>query len=372
MDFSQLAFEFQWEQCFSLIDKWKTTMIEHIKTIHQEKSSQIQFYKDQAEKNSYLEKTNFILNLNECFQHPYILSYEINTFKNKLNQLKQNIIHRPLPLNIQIESCSLENSILIHPLFDKNLFKQKKILADYQIHTKSIRLIATSNNQIILINNQSKIFLYDKLIGFIEQINILDYTNEYLNDICWSDIYKNFLFLFDHSLWSLENIFLKKLAYISNKKNFLKNLTSFHNYLFLIYNQGEFIDRWNIQPEWKLNKRWIKSHENDIFISIYSNNDYLLFYTNKSIQLCSEDLIIQYTIDLSNQQHIYSHFIYLNSYQIWLIIDKQKNLLNYFHINNRIIQTFEEIFVYAISSMEDDLALIIKDDDDYHLQIISI
>jgi len=371
MDFSQLAFEFQWEQCFSLIDKWKTTMIDHIINIHQEKSSQIQYYKDQAEKNSILEKTNFILNINEYFQHPCILSYEINTFKNKLNQLKQNIIHRPLPLDIQIESYSLENSIRIRPIFDKQLFKKKKILADYKIYMESIRLIATSNNQIILVNNKSQIYLYDKLIGFINDIDMRDYTNEYLNDICWSDIYKNFLFLCDYSLWTLENRILKKLAHISNKKHILNNLTSFHNYIFLIYNQGEFIDRWKIRPEWKLDKRWIKYKKNDIFISIYSNNDYLIFYTNKSIQLSTEDLIIQYEINLSNQDHIYSHFIYLSSYQIWLIIDKKTDILNYFHINNRIIQPLDQIFVHAISSMGDDLAFI-KKNDNYHLQIISI
>jgi hypothetical protein len=366
MDFSQLAFEFQWERCFSLLDKWQTTMIDHIRDIHQDKTSQIQMYKDQAEKNSLREKNKFILNMNEYFQHPCILSYEINTFKNKLNQLKQNIIHRPLPLNIQIETYSLENSIIIHPIFHKQLFKQKKIRAEFQIQLESIRLIATSNNQIVLITNQSKIYLYDKLIGFIDEINMRDYTNEYLNDICWSRMYKNFLFLCDHSLWSLENRILKKLAHISNKKNFLNNLTSFHNSIFLIYNQGEFIDRWRIQPEWKLDKRWIKYHKNDTLISIYSNNDYLLFYTNKYIQLCTEDLI-----DLSNQEHIYSNFIYLSSYKIWLIIDKKTDTLNYFHINNRIIQSLDQIFAQGISSMGDDIAFITKDEN-YHLQIISI
>src|SRR5271163_620421 len=104
MDFSHLAFEFQWEQCFSLLDKWQSTMIDHIRDIHQEKTSQIQIYKDLAEKNFFREKNKFILNMNEYFQHDCILSYEINPFKKKLNQLKENIIHRPLPLNIQIES----------------------------------------------------------------------------------------------------------------------------------------------------------------------------------------------------------------------------------------------------------------------------
>lgn len=367
MDFSQLAFEFQWEQCFSLIDKWKTTMIEHINTIHEEKFSQIQFYKDQAEKDFTLDKRNFILNMNECFQHPCILSDEINTFKNKLNQLKQNIIHRPLPLNIQIEPYSLENSIIIHPILEKNLFKNRKILAEYQI--QSIRLIATSNNQIVLINNQSKIFFYDKFLGLINEINIENYTNEYLNDICWSDMYQTFLFLFDHSLWSTENCLLKKLAHIRNKNKFLNYLTSFKNYIYLIYNQGEFIDRWRIEPEWKLDKRWMKSIKNQSLVAVYSNNNYLLFYTNKSIQLCTEDLIIQYTIDLSQQEHLYSNFIYLSTYQIWLFVDKYTDLLKYFHINNRIIQSIDQISIQAISLMEDnDIALITND----HLQIISI
>jgi hypothetical protein len=371
MDFSHLAFEFQWEQCFSLIDKWKTTMIEHIRNIHQEKSTQIQMYKDQAEKNTFLEKTNFTLNMNEHFQHPYILSYEIDSFKNKLNQLKQNIIHRPLPLNIEIESSPLNNSISIHPLFDKHLFNQRKILAEYQVDTQSIRFIATSNNQIILVNNQFKIFLYDKLNGFIKKIDMMDYTDECLNDICWSKMSKNFLFLCDHSLWSLENLRLKKLAHISNKKNFLNNLTSFQNYLFLIYNQGEFIERWIMQREWKLERRWIRENNNqEILVSIHSNNDYLLFYTKKSIQLCSFNLIIQYSIDLSNSEHFYSHFIYLSQYQIWLTIDKQTQILNYFHVNNQKIQTLDQIFLQAISSMGDDLAFITKDD--YHLQIVSI
>jgi hypothetical protein len=371
MDFSHLAFDFQWEQCFSLIDKWKTTMIDHISHIHQEKISQIQMYKDQAEKISFGEKKNFILNMNEYFQHPCILSYEIDTFKNKLNQLKQNIIHRPLPLNIQIESYSLENSILISPLFTSDFFKQKqKLLAEYQIQTESIRFIATSTNEIILVNNQSKIFLYDKLIGFIDQINLEDYTNEYLNDICWSKIYKNFLFLCEHSLWSLENLFLKKLAQMTKKKNILNYLTSFHNSIFLIYNQGEFIDRWRIRPEWKLDKRWMKYQTNQTLRGVYSNNDYLLFYTKKSIQLCTEDLIIHYEIDLTHQEHLYSHFIYLSSYKIWLIIDQQTNLLNYFDLNHRIIQPIDQIFVQAISLMGENLAFITKDD--YHLQIISI
>jgi len=370
MDFSHLAFEFQWEQCFSLIDKWKTTMIDHITHIHQEKSSEIQMYKDQAEKTYLLEKNHFILNMNEYFQHPCILSNEINTFKTKLNQLKQNIIHRPLPLNIEIQSPSLNNSISIHPVFENRLFTQRKILIEYSINIPSIRLMATSNNQIIILNNQSKIYLYDKLIGFIDEINLLDYTNEYINDICWSSIYKNFLFLTDHSLWSLENLFLKKLAHISNKKHFLNNLTSFHNFLFLIYNQGEFIDRWIIQPEWKLEKRWIKQYNNDILISISSNDDYILFYTHKSIQLCSDDLIIQYSIDLTHQEHVYSHFIFLSSYKIWLTVDKHTQILNYFHLNNRTIQTLDKIFIRAISLMGDEFALITEDG--CHLQIVSI
>jgi len=371
MDFSHLAFEFQWEQCFSLLDKWQTTMIDHIRDIHQDKTSQIQMYKDQAEKNSLREKNKFILNMNEYFQHDCILSYEINPFKKKLNQLKENIIHRPLPLNIQIESYSLENLISIHPLFTKEFFEQKPILNEYKIPTESIRLIATSNNQIILINNQSKMFLYDQLIGFIDQIEIFDYTNEHLNDICWSKIYKNFLLLFDHSLWSLENLFLKKLAHISNKKHRLNYLTSSTNSLFLIYNQGEFIDRWKIQPEWKLDKRWIRYEKTDRLRSISSNNDYLLFYTNKSIQLYSEDLILQYNIDLSQQEHFFSYFVYLSNYEIWLMIDQQTNLVHYFHINHRKIQAIDQIFVQAMSLMDDDdLALITKDNS--RLQIISI
>ncbi|CAF1272680.1 unnamed protein product [Rotaria sordida] len=371
MDFSHLAFEFQWEQCFSLIDKWKTTMIDHIINIHQEKSSEIQIYKEQAEKNFFHEKKNFILNMNEYFQHTCIRSYEINLFKNKLNQLKKNIIQRPLPLHIEIESYSLNKLINIYQLFNKQLFDQRKILAEYKIPTQTIYLMSTSNNQIIIVNNQLKIFLYDKLIGFIDEINMLDYTNEYLNDICWSINYKNFLFLCDYSLWSLENLCLKKLAHISNKKHFLNNLTSFHNYVFFIYDRGEYIDRWIIQPEWKLDKRWIKYNNNDILLSINSNNDYLLIYTNRLIQLCSDDLIIQYTIDLSNQEHLYSNFIFLSSYKIWLTIDKETQLLKYFHLNNRIIQTLDQIYVRTISSMgNNELALVTKDD--YHLQILSI
>ncbi|CAF1433398.1 unnamed protein product [Adineta steineri] len=371
MDFSHLAFEIQWEQCFSLIDKWETTMIDRIKTIHQEKSLEIQTYKEQAEKTYFLEKTNFILNMNEYFQHSHILSNEINIFKKKLNQLKQNIIQRPLPLNIDIDTNLLNNPITIHQNFDKHIFNQRKIVMEYKLQIESIYLIATSNNQIILVNNQLKIYLYDKLIGFIDEINLLDYTDEYLNDICWSTTYKNFLLLCDHSLWSLENLYLKKLAHISNKKHFVNNLTSFHNYLFLIYNQGEFIDRWIIQPEWKLTKRWIKHyHQNDYLISISSNNDYLLLYTNKFIQLCSDDLIIQYTIDLTDQEHIYSNFIFLSSYQIWLTIDKQTQLINYFHKNTRIIQSLDQISIRHISSMGDELALITNDN--CCLQIISI
>ncbi|CAF2739714.1 unnamed protein product [Rotaria sp. Silwood2] len=371
MDFSHLAFEFQWEQCFSIIDKWKTTMIDHIINIHQEKSSEIQMYKDEAEKNFFHEKKNFILNMNEYFQHSCILSYEINIFKNKLNQLKKNIIHRPLPLHIEIESYSSNKSIRLYRIFNKQLFNQRKISAEYKIPTQSIYLIATSNNQIILVNYELKIFLYDKLIGFIDEISMLDYTNEYLNDICWSINYKNFLFLCDYSLWSLENLFLKKLAHISNKKHFLNNLTCFHNYVFFIYDQGEFIDRWIIQPEWKLDKRWIKYHNNDIILSINSNNDYLIIYTNNSIQLCSDNLTIQYSIDLSNQEHLYSNFTFLSSFKIWLFIDKETQLLKYFHLTNRTIQTLDQIYIRMISPMGDnELALVTKDD--YHLQIVSI
>ncbi|CAF1559455.1 unnamed protein product [Rotaria sp. Silwood1] len=371
MDFSHLAFDFQWEQCFSIIDKWKTTMIEHIINIHQEKSTEIQIYKEQAEKNFFYEKKNFILNMNEYFQHSYILSYEINLFKNKLNQLKKNIIHRPLPLHIDIDTCLLNKTIRIYQIFDKQLYNQRKINAEYKIPTQTIYLISTSNNQIIIVNYELKIFLYDKLIGFIDEINMLDYTNEYLNDICWSITYKNFLFLCDYSLWSLDNLLLKKLAHISNKKHFLNNLTCFHNYVFFIYDQGEFIDRWLIQPQWKLDKRWLRTHNNDNILSITSNIDYLLIYTNKSIQLCSEDFIIQYLIDLTNQEHLYSNFTFLSTYQIWLIIDKQTQLLKYFHIHNQTIQTLDQIYVKIISSMGDnELALVTNDD--YHLQILSI
>ncbi|CAF1609778.1 unnamed protein product [Rotaria magnacalcarata] len=371
MDFSHLAFEFQWAQCFSLIDKWKASMIDHITNIHQEKSSEIQMYKDEAEKNFFIEKKNFALNMNEYFQHSCILSNEINLFKKKLDQLKENIIHRPLPLNIEIKSYPLNTSITIHRLFNKQLFNQRTISAEYKIPTQSINLIATSNNQIILVNSESKIFLYDKLIGFIDEINLSDYTDEYLNDICWSKNYKNFLFLCDYSLWSLENLFLKKLAHISNRKHFLNNLTCFHNYVFIIYDHGEFIDRWLIQPEWKLEKRWIKDHKKDIFLSINSNNDYLLFYTNKCIQLCSQDLIIHYSIDLANQEHVYSNFIFLSSYKIWLLIDKQTHLLKYFRLNSRKIYTLDQVYVRNISSMGDsELAFITNDN--CHLQIILI
>lgn len=369
MDFSQLAFEFQWEQCFSLIDKWKTTMIEHINNIHEEKTSQIQSYKDQADKTFIRDKKNLILNMNEYFQHPHILSNEINTFKTKLKQLKENIIHRPLPLNIQIETYSLDNSILINPIIEKNFFQAKSILAEYSINYQSIRLIATSNQQIILVNNdQFNIYLYDKYLGFRKKIPYEYLTNEYLNDICWSDSYKSFLFLFDHSLWSLENNTLNKLAQIINRKHILNTLTSYENSIYLIYNQGEFIDRWRIKPKWKLDKRWIKYDKKEILLSIYSNNTYLLFYTNKSIQLCTEDLIIQYTIHFDQQEHVYKNFIYLSLYDIWLFIDKKTDLLNYFHINNHSIQTFDQIFVQAISLIGDDLVFITKD----HLQIISI
>ncbi|CAF1600577.1 unnamed protein product [Adineta ricciae] len=370
MDFSHLAFEFQWEQCFSLIDKWKNTMIDHILHIHQEKSTEIEMYKEQAEKSRLLEQTNLILNMNEYFQHPCILSNEINSFKTRLNQLKQNIVHRPLPLNIEIDSTSLKNSILIHPIFDQYTFKQRKLLIEHQINPQSIHLIATSNNQIILVNNQSKIFCFDKTIGFINEINLLDYTDEYLNDICWSSAYRNFLFLCEYSLWSLETLHLKKLAQISNKKHFVSNLTSYRNQIFLVYNQGEFIERWNVRPAWKLEKRWIKQHENDMFISISSNQQHLLFYTTKSIQICTNELIIQYTIDLTNQEHIYSNFIFLSQYQIWLTIDKHMQTLNYFHIHQRTIETFDQIDIRSISSMGDDLALITKDK--RRLQIVSL
>ena len=371
MDFSHLAFEFQWEQCFTLVDKWKSAMVDHIINIHQEKSAEIQMYKEQAEQNVLLEKTNFILNMNECFQHSCILPYEINSFKNKLNQLKENIIHRPLPLNIEIEPCCLNKSISIRPRFDQQLFNQRKLITEYEMHTQTTHLMSTSNNQIIIVDNELRIFLYDKLIGFIDEIDMSDYTNEYLNDICWSVSYKNFLFLCDYSLWSLENLHLKKLAHIVNKKHCLCNLTCFHNYLFLSYDQGEFIDRWTMEPEWKLDKRWSKHHPNDILISMYSNDDYLLFYTNKSIQLCSQDLIIRHSIDLSNQEHFYSHFIFLSSYQIWLIVDKQTGILKYFHLNNLTIQNLGQMSVKIISSMGDaELALVIKDDN--HLKIVVI
>lgn len=370
MDFSHLAFEFQWEQCFSMIDKWKATMIDHIINIHQEKTLEIQVYKDQAERDVSLERTNFILNMNEYFQNSCILSNEIDSFKKKLNQLKENILRRPLPLNIDIGSCSLNKLICIQPVFNQELFHHKNIFAEYKIDTRSVYLMATSNNQIIIVNNKLTVFLYDKLIGYIGEITLSDYTNEVLNDIRWSIDYKNFLFLCDYSLWSLEKLFLKKLAHIPNKKYILNNLTCFHNYFFLTYNQGEYIDRWIIQPEWKLDKRWVKYHRNDILISISSNSNYLLFYTNKTIQLCSDDLIIQYSIDLLQQEHFYTHFMFLSLYQIWLFVDKETRLLKYFDVNNRTIQTLDQIFVQTISSMgSNELAIV---SNDYYLQIISI
>jgi hypothetical protein len=144
-----------------------------------------------------------------------------------------------------------------------------------------------------------------------------------------------------------------------------------NNSIFIIYNQGEFIDRWKIQPEWKLDKRWIRHDKIDQLKSISSNNDQILFYTKKSIQLYSEDLILRYTIDLFQQEHSFSYFVYLSVYEIWLMIDQETHLVHYFHINHRKIQSIDQIFVQAMSLMdEDDLALIIKDN--YRLQIISI
>lgn len=370
MDFTDLAFEFQWEQCFSLVNHWQKTMIDQIEKIHQKKLSQIQMYKTRAEKNFHREKNRLILDLNEYFQHDSIRSEEIHCFKKKLNQFKENLIHRPLPLNIQIQSSSLQNSIHIRPVFTRDLFDEKTIFVQYSIPVKSIRFLSTSDKRILLVSEQLNVLIYEPLNGLIDQMNLRDYTDEDFHGISWSRMTGKFLFLFEHSLWELEEFVLKKLAHIPRKTHLLLHLTCLNNSLFLIYDQGEFIDRWKIEPEWKLDKRWLRQEQIEQLKSIASNLEHLLFYTNKSIQLYSEDLILQYSIDLSHDEHLFSDFVYLSNYEIWLMMDKQTHLICYFHRDDRSIQRIEQIFVQTMNVMNDYIVWI--NEDLNQLQIISI
>lgn len=370
MDFSDLAFELQWEQCFSLVDNWQKTMIDQIENLHRKQTSQIQLYKTRAEKSFHRAKDRFILNLNEYFQHESIRSDEISSFKKKLNQFKENLLHRPLPLNIQIQSSSLDKIISIRPFFTKDSFDEKTILARYPLPEKFIRWMSTSDNQIVLIDQQSNVFIYEYVFGLIDRMNLSDYTNEQFHDVTWSRIARKFLLLFEHSLWSLEEFGLKKLAHIARKTHFLSYLTCLNNSLFLIYDQGEFIDRWKIEPEWKLDKRWLRQESIEQLKSIASNDQHLLFYTNQSIQFYSEDFILQLTIDLTDREHLFTDFVYLSNYQTWLMIDQQKHTIHFFQINHRTIQTIDQIFVQAINVMNDYIVWINKDLN--QLEIISI
>lgn len=368
MDFTDLAFQFQWEQCFSLVNHWHKTMIDQIEKIHEKKISQIQLYKTRAEKSFHREKNQWILDLNEYFQHESIRSEEIHCFKKKLNQFKENLIHRPLPLNIQIQSpSSVDNSITIRPFFTRDFFDEKTILVQYPIPTKSIRFLITSDKQLLLVSEQSIVWIYDSTMRLIDQMNLLDYTKENLHGISWSG---QFLFLFEYSLWALEEFVLNKLAHIVRKTHLLFQFTCLNNSLFLLYDQGEFIDRWKIQPEWKLDKRWHRQELTEQLQSITANTEHILLYTNKSIQLYSEDFILQYNIDLSNGEHHFSDFVYLSNYEIWFMIDRQTHLINYFHRDDRVIQKLEQIFVQIMNVMNDSIVWIKKDHN--QLQIISI
>lgn len=367
MDFSDLAFELQWEQCFSLVNNWQKAMIDQIENVHRKHTSQIQRYKTRAEKSFHRDKDRFILDLNEYFQHDSIQSNEIHSFKKKLNQLKENLIHRPLPLNIQIQSSSLENPILIRSFFTKNSFDERTILARYPIPTKSIRSMVTSNNQIVLIDQQSMVFIYEYVFGLIDRMNLLDYTNEHFQAICWSRMARKFLLLFEHSLWSWEEFGLKKLAHVARKSHRLSHLICLNNSLFLIYDQGEFIDRWKIEPEWKLDKRWFRRQPIEQVKSIAANDQHLLFYTNQSIQFYSEDFLLQYTID---HDHLFSDFVYLVNYRTWLMIDQQTHVIYFFHVDERRIQAIDQIFVQKMNVMNDYVVWI--NNDLNQLEIISI
>lgn len=374
MNFSSLAFEVQWEQCFALVEKWKSTMIEHILSICEDKLSQIQFHKDQAEKSRSHENHSFVLNFDEYFQHESILSSEIDRFKTKLSEFKQNLLNQPMPLNIEIDFPSLENSIRVQRLFSNDIFHQRQIHKRYQIPNQIIRFLTiSSNQQILLINKQSNIYLYDKSFRLISQWIFNDYTHEYLRDLCWFEDKKIFVILCDYSFWSLTNqdssqneFELKKLAEIRTEKHMLTHFVCFHQLIFFVYNYGEFIDRWILNVNWTFEKRWTKS---PIIQAIAANDDYLLFSTNQSIDLCTENLIRQYSIDLIGE-HIYTDFIYLSSYHVWLFIDKQTNELKYFHRHQRILHSIDELIVQKLSLINNNLVLIFRDKN--QIEIVSI
>ena len=370
MDFRHFAFEFQWEQCFALVDTWKTKMIDQIVAVHHEKSAEIQTHKDRAQQHGLAKIDPLILNLNEYFQHACVLSDEIDSFKSKLIELKQLILHRPLPLQIDIAPSSVNDSIVITPHFGEHTLQRRHVLARYPLGTHSIRFMIASTNQIVLVTDYSQLMLYDKSLGFIDQVDVLEFTDEHLNDACWSATYGNVLFLFEYSLWSLDELQPVKLAHVPSGKHVPSHLAASSNHLFLAYDHGELIDRWTIQPQWKLDKRWRRSDDEHPYISLHANDTHVLLYTKPAIHLCTYDLAIQHAIDLSTCSHVYSHFMFLSSHRVWLTVDQQTQLIHYFRSDDDLVRSLDEISIAAVCVMGDELVLLTADDN--NVQIVSI
>ena len=227
-----------------------------------------------------------------------------------------------------------------------------------------------STNQIVLVTDDSKLMLYDTSLAFIDRVDVLKFTDEHLNDACWSATYGNVLLLCEYSLWSLDESQPVKLAHVPNGKHVHSHVAASNNYLFVAYDHGELIDRWTIQPEWKLDKRWRRSDNEHPYISLHANDTQLLLYTKTAIHLCTYELVIQHAIDLSTLSHVYSHFMFLSSHRVWLTVDQHTQRIHYFRSDDDLVRSADEISIAAMCVMGDKLVLLTRDDND--VQIVSI
>ncbi|CAF2379911.1 unnamed protein product [Rotaria sp. Silwood2] len=268
---SNIPFETQRINFYSIIDEWKSDRIEHISFIYQKKKNQIDLICSQTyhEYETFkIEQKNLLnenLLSNNNNNHRILIPNEIEELNQKLSLTRHLLDYFIQPkLNNQNTFSDQDDDDDNDDDDDddedinyEEIFKEKPI-NEYSLLTDNLAM-ACSNSHILL-RDGARLILYNEKEK-LHQLEIkVQHPGDFIRDLCWCEtlgyylvLTQYLLFIYDPDKYSLTII--DKVKPIQRSK--FSSITCSDNIMFLVNGNGQCVERWSIAKSfhWKLIKR---------------------------------------------------------------------------------------------------------------------
>ncbi|CAF0732274.1 unnamed protein product [Adineta steineri] len=326
------------------IDEWRLNSYQVIDKFYENKCTELNYYinnilnkyaKDINDLRLKIEKMTYI---QQTTNHNIeLLTKNIQTLQQQINQIKY--------ISIQVDIRPL---VIIDKLIDVNIITDlSKLSTPYQT-IQRIPLCSNamaSNNQYLLIHQNSKLYLIDENLFIIRQNH---WFYDQIQDMCWSKILNCFFIITLHDIYQVEINTLLVKQINTTEKNFWQSCTCSDTSLYL---SNESIIEFNLKPSIQYVKSYKRNetidHKQRIDSIEYNNGKLILAINDQSKQEIFIELRLLTTFDclwLCQLNIEYSERkiqCCLYNYDTWLIADWGNSSLIYLTKDGKIKNSVE-------------------------------